>query len=164
MPDNADAQILQVFRRQARKNRFVNLVLAERSLISFEAKAPQPTSEVHNGAPRLGYVLEPLQKGSLSKGKSYYHSRGFIGILKGGPSRLPSNPVRSWDTFSRTRLPDVDKAKMSEKGPGRVKTFFLPQKLHAAGRNSRRRDRLSLFLLYRVRSQSGRNLAPRRTT
>src|SRR6266849_1392157 len=63
---------------------------AERSLISFEAKAPQPTSEVHNGAPRLGYVLEPLQKGSLSKGKSYYHSRGSIGILRGGPpSRLP---------------------------------------------------------------------------
>ena len=53
---------------------------------------------------------------------------------------------------------------MSAKGPGRVKTFFLPQKLHAAGRNPRRRDRLSLFLLYRVRSQSGRNLGPRRTT
>jgi hypothetical protein len=45
---------------------------------------------------------------------------------------------------------------MSGVGPGRVKTFFLPQKLHAAGRNPRRRDRLSLFLLYRVRSQSGR--------
>jgi hypothetical protein len=55
-------------------------------------------------------------------------------------------------------------SRMSALGPGRVKTFFLPQKLHAAGRNPRRRDRLSLFLLYRVRSQSGRNLAPRRTT
>jgi len=44
-----DAQVLQVFRRQARKNRFVDLVLAEGSLISFEAKAPQPTSEVHHG-------------------------------------------------------------------------------------------------------------------
>ena len=53
-------------------------------------------------------------------------------------------------------------ANLVEKDPGRVKTFFFSQKLHAAGRN--RRDRLSLFLLYRVRSQSGRNLGPRRTT
>ncbi len=59
---------------------------------------------------------------------------------------------------------DERPALMSGIDPGRVKTFFLPQKLHAAGRNPRRRDRLSLFLLYRVRSQSGRNLAPRRTT
>jgi hypothetical protein len=46
----------------------------------------------------------------------------------------------------------------SEVGPGRVKTFFLPQKLRAAGRNPRRRDHLSIFCLYRVWSQSGRNL------
>ena len=94
MSNDTDAQVLQVLRREARKNRFVNLILAERSLISFEAKAPQPTSEVHNGAPRLGYVLEPLQKGSLSKGKSYYHSRGSIGILKVGPleTSLKSGP------------------------------------------------------------------------
>src|SRR5258705_7839278 len=44
--------------------------------------------------------------------------------------------------------------------PGRVKTFFLPQKLQAAGRDPRGRDRLSIFLLYRVWSQSGRNLEP----
>src|SRR5260370_37767370 len=42
--------------------------------------------------------------------------------------------------------------------PGRVKTFFLPKKLHATGRDPRRRDRLSIFLVYRVWSQSGRNL------
>ena len=47
---------------------------------------------------------------------------------------------------------------MSELGPGRVKTFFLPQKLQAAGRDPRGRDRLSIFLLYRVWSQPGRNL------
>ena len=34
--------------------------------------------------------------------------------------------------------------------PGRAKTFFLPQKLHATGRDPRRRDRLSIFLRYRV--------------
>ncbi len=43
---------------------------------------------------------------------------------------------------------------------GRVKTFFLPQKLQAAGRDPRGRDRLSIFLLYRGWSQSGRNLEP----
>jgi hypothetical protein len=52
----------------------------------------------------------------------------------------------------------------SENDPGRVKTFFILQKLHAAGRDPRRRDHLSLFWLYRVWSQSGRNLGLRRAT
>src|SRR6266700_648604 len=47
---------------------------------------------------------------------------------------------------------------------GRVKTFFMLQKLHAAGRDPRRRNHLSIFWLYRVWSQSVRNFAPRRTT
>src|SRR6267378_6371713 len=42
--------------------------------------------------------------------------------------------------------------------PGRVETFFVSQELHATGRDGPRRDRLSLFLLYRVWSQPGRNL------
>jgi Flp pilus assembly protein TadG len=50
--------------------------------------------------------------------------------------------------------------KQSDLEPGRVKTFFLPQKLQAAGRDPRGRDRLSIFLLYRVWSQSGRNFEP----
>jgi hypothetical protein len=33
--------------------------------------------------------------------------------------------------------------------PGCVKTFFLPQKLHATGDDPRRHDGLSIFLLYR---------------
>src|SRR6266404_3318255 len=40
------------------------------------------------------------------------------------------------------------------------KRFSSPQKLQATGRDGPRRDRLSLFLLYRVWSQSGRNLGP----
>ena len=40
-------------------------------------------------------------------------------------------------------------------GPGRVETFFVS---HATGRDGPRRDRLSLFLLYRVWNQEGRNL------
>jgi hypothetical protein len=50
---------------------------------------------------------------------------------------------------------------MSQMGPGRVKTFFVLQELHAAGRDPRRRDHLSIFWLYRLWSQSGRNLGPR---
>ena len=46
----------------------------------------------------------------------------------------------------------------SEMGPGRVETFFVPQQLQVTGRDGRRRDWLSLFLLYRVLSQSGRSL------
>src|SRR3954454_16049962 len=39
---------------------------------------------------------------------------------------------------------------------GRVETFFVAQKLHVTGRDgASRRDRLSLFLLYRVRIQLG---------
>ena len=45
--------------------------------------------------------------------------------------------------------------------PGCVKTFFRPQKLHATGDDLRRHDGLSIFLLYRVWSQPGRNLGPR---
>ena len=49
MPNCCDAKLLQGLVRQARKNRIVYLVLAERRLILFEAKAPQPTAEVHEG-------------------------------------------------------------------------------------------------------------------
>ena len=45
--------------------------------------------------------------------------------------------------------------------PGRAKTVFLPEKLHATGGGPRRHDRLSIFLLLRVWSQPWRNLGPR---
>src|SRR5882757_8642858 len=48
--------------------------------------------------------------------------------------------------------------------PGRVKTFFIFQELHAAWRDPRRRDHLRIFWLYRVWSKSGRNLGPRSAT
>jgi hypothetical protein len=37
-----DAKLLQVFRRQVRQDRPVDVVLAERSLMLSKAKAPQP--------------------------------------------------------------------------------------------------------------------------
>ena len=42
MPDNNDAKVPQVLRRQARQDLLRDLVFAERRLITFEAKAPQP--------------------------------------------------------------------------------------------------------------------------
>jgi hypothetical protein len=51
MPDKCDTKILQVLRRQTRQDRPVDLILAECRLILFEAKPPQPTSDVHGGAP-----------------------------------------------------------------------------------------------------------------
>jgi hypothetical protein len=50
---------------------------------------------------------------------------------------------------------------MDVNDPGCVKTFFRPQKLHATGDDPRRHDGLSIFLLYRVWSQSWRDLGPR---
>ncbi len=44
VPNDTDAQILEVLRRQVRQDRFVNLVPAEGRLVPFEAKAPQPRS------------------------------------------------------------------------------------------------------------------------
>src|SRR5579862_7542593 len=49
MPNCRNTKLLQVLSRQARKNRFVNLVLAELSLILSKAKAPQPDHDVHGG-------------------------------------------------------------------------------------------------------------------
>ena len=48
MTNRTNADLLQVFLRQVRKDPFVDLVLAECRLVAFEAKAPQPISEVHD--------------------------------------------------------------------------------------------------------------------
>ena len=68
-----------------------------------------------------------------------------------------SGDVRCWVNSGKHLL----SLSFSGFDPGRVKTFFLPQKLQAAGRDPSGRDRLSIFLLYRVWSQSERTLGPR---
>jgi hypothetical protein len=52
MPNCRDADLLQRLVREARKNRLVYLVLAERRLVTFKAEAAQPTPEVHLERPR----------------------------------------------------------------------------------------------------------------
>ena len=65
MPNNSDTKVLEVVRRQARQHGVVDLVLMEGRLVLFEAKSPQPTSEiVHNGAPCFAYrcmIPQPKQ-------------------------------------------------------------------------------------------------------
>src|SRR5262249_538670 len=50
MTDKTDAQIPQVVCRQGRQDRTVDLIFAECRLVPFEAKAPQPTPDVHHRA------------------------------------------------------------------------------------------------------------------
>jgi len=47
--DSVDTQLLQVLRRQTRQDRVIDRGLAECPLVLSKAKAPRPTSEVHNG-------------------------------------------------------------------------------------------------------------------
>ena len=80
MPNRTDADFLQVLLRQARKDPFVNLVLAECRLILFEAEAPQPTSDVHDSAltpsgahdRRNGASRAPLLKNPLINRETDY--------------------------------------------------------------------------------------------
>ena len=63
MPQRRDAKLLQVFSRQVRQDRLVDVVLAEHSLVLSEAKAPQPDHDVHDGVqapPRRIASLEGL--------------------------------------------------------------------------------------------------------
>lgn len=53
MTDGTNADFLQVLLREAPEDPLVYLVVAERRLVSFEAQAPQPNHDVHDGAPTL---------------------------------------------------------------------------------------------------------------
>jgi hypothetical protein len=48
MTNTPYAEVLQVFCRQARQNRIVDVVLPEGGLVLFETEAPQPSAEVHD--------------------------------------------------------------------------------------------------------------------
>ena len=50
MANGADAELFQVLRRQARKNRFVNFVFAKCRGIPLEAEALQPLCGIHGVA------------------------------------------------------------------------------------------------------------------
>jgi hypothetical protein len=117
-------------------------------------KRPRLTSGIASGPPPRCHRLENTKHNPTAASR-----RSTLSVATEMPLRIPVSLLNK----GRQAVLGLE-APTSGVGPSRVKTFFILQKLHAAGRNRRRRDRLSLFLLYRVRSQSGRNLAPRRTT
>src|ERR1700749_5123399 len=71
MSDKSDAKILQVLSRQPRQDRVVDLILPEGRLILFEAKLPQPTSDVHGATPvRLPLHDPPGKTACLGRGSN----------------------------------------------------------------------------------------------
>jgi hypothetical protein len=47
MTDRSDTDLLKIFTRQARQDLFIDLVIAERLLVSPEIEATKPVSDVH---------------------------------------------------------------------------------------------------------------------
>ena len=94
MSDKSDTKILQVLGRQARQDRVVDLILAEYRLILFEAKAPQPTSNVHDGAPvRLALHDPPSETDCLGYG---FSNSPALGLFATGMSQ---RQVRAWSAM-----------------------------------------------------------------
>jgi hypothetical protein len=71
MPDGRDTKLLQVLSRQIREDRLINVVLAECPLVSFEAKVPQPSAEVHDNVqvPSRAYVGVVFGRREVCRGR-----------------------------------------------------------------------------------------------
>jgi rubredoxin len=54
MANGTDADFLQVLLCQVREDPLVDFVVAECRLVFFEAQAPQPDHDVHDGTPNQG--------------------------------------------------------------------------------------------------------------
>jgi hypothetical protein len=67
MTYRTDADFLQVLLGQVRKDPFVDLVLAECRLVFFEAQAPQPDHNVHDGRPTNSGVTSSSGASSVSR-------------------------------------------------------------------------------------------------
>jgi hypothetical protein len=52
VPDNRDAEVREVLRRQVWQDRLVYIILAEFRLVPPEAQAPQPDHDVHYVQPQ----------------------------------------------------------------------------------------------------------------
>src|SRR5215472_177795 len=86
------SKILQVLRRQSWQELLVDRVLAECRLILFEAKAPQPTSEVHEDALTCpAHMMVQAKQRVHCRGSS---SNGTI-LLGKGPYAASWVPKRS---------------------------------------------------------------------
>jgi len=98
MPQCCDAKLLQVVRRQIRQNSLVYLVVAECRLILPEAQAPQPPTDVHDGAPYSGLLHIIVPSGGCPGGPK----RPRIGVF--GVNRCHRQTVpRSVLTYRRAK-------------------------------------------------------------
>src|SRR6516162_1159404 len=88
MSDNTDAQILQVVCRQTRQDRLVDLIFAECRLIPFEAKAPQPTPDVHHRA--------------LTLAADAPHPLALLRACRERPPAVPPSTVMNSRLFTRS--------------------------------------------------------------
>ena len=78
MPDQGDTEILQILGRQAREHFFVDLVVAERLLVTLKTKAAQPRLYVH--AVILGSEeRQPLKDDDSSKSPLLGHGHRRAG-------------------------------------------------------------------------------------
>jgi hypothetical protein len=85
-----DPEVLQVLRRQARQDRLIDLVIAEVRLILFEAEPPQPTSDVHHGAPvHLAPIMIPRGRQTVQGTPS----NGLFGS-NGDPTRVAASGAK----------------------------------------------------------------------
>ena len=81
MPNRDDAKLLQGLVRQARKNRLVYVIFAERRLVLPEAQAPQPDYDVHGGRPQsvVVYIIfwgrERVQSGFDNRFSGVHNAR-----------------------------------------------------------------------------------------
>jgi hypothetical protein len=57
MPNCRDADLLQRLVREARKNRLVNLVLAERRLIFTKAETSEPGTDINGSRPCWSWLM-----------------------------------------------------------------------------------------------------------
>ena len=92
MPNSRDAKLLQGLVRQARENRLVYLIFAERRLILPEAQAPQPDDNVHDGAHNREWRTSSAWEARVSR-----VALGFSGWSAGRtrPSKLEDELMKS---------------------------------------------------------------------
>src|SRR5713226_6951085 len=101
MPDQADAEILQILGRQARQYPRVDLVRAERRLVLLEPKTAQPFRDIHRPHLPFGPIIVPkLLERTIS-----VHPPGGEPLTLGAAS-----PPRKPPPISRAREagPDLD--------------------------------------------------------
>lgn len=91
MAESVDAQFLQVLGRKARQDLFADLVLAECRLMPFEAQAPQPTCDVHDGAQLPLGAQSSSSPNSVSR-TAMGHQRTFPDVsgMSGFPQKRPN--------------------------------------------------------------------------